>query len=189
MFRDGVPEEDRKRLYQHARLGMTEIDAVNHLVHLGQEVSKVRLSETLYYVLILRCADSLTRHTTGSEIQEEDRIQAGAQRRRLRHFEVPASSQTYARGTLSLCISRAIGCHRSDAGAYRSILGGNSTATSFPMSTRPLAQLLQDLAAEVCDLAVPSSPRPLRHPPRFEVLDRDGRQAQRRKLSTSLARS
>lgn len=41
MHRDGVPEEDRKRLYQHARLGMTEVDAVNNLVHLGQEVSKV----------------------------------------------------------------------------------------------------------------------------------------------------
>lgn len=40
MHRDGVPEEDRKRLYQHARLGMPEVDAVNHLSYLGIEVTK-----------------------------------------------------------------------------------------------------------------------------------------------------
>jgi hypothetical protein len=40
LYRDGVPDEDRKRLYQHARLGMPEVDAVNNLVRLGQEVAK-----------------------------------------------------------------------------------------------------------------------------------------------------
>ncbi|KAG6812785.1 hypothetical protein H0H92_000557 [Tricholoma furcatifolium] len=33
--RDGVPEEDRRRLYQHARLALAEQDAVNALVHMG----------------------------------------------------------------------------------------------------------------------------------------------------------
>ena len=42
LYRDGVVDEDRKRLYQHARLGIPEIEAVNALVHLGQEVVKVR---------------------------------------------------------------------------------------------------------------------------------------------------
>lgn len=40
MHRDGVPEEDRKRLYQHAKLGPPEMDAVNNLRHLGQDVTK-----------------------------------------------------------------------------------------------------------------------------------------------------
>jgi len=40
MHRDGVPDEDRKRLYQHARLGPPEMDAINNLPYLGQEVTK-----------------------------------------------------------------------------------------------------------------------------------------------------
>ncbi|KAL4061887.1 Sec1-like protein [Scleroderma citrinum] len=40
MFRDGVPDEDRRRLYQHARLGMVDQDAVNALVHLGVRISR-----------------------------------------------------------------------------------------------------------------------------------------------------
>lgn len=34
-YRDGVSEEDRRRLYQHAGLSLAEQDAVNALVHLG----------------------------------------------------------------------------------------------------------------------------------------------------------
>jgi syntaxin-binding protein 1 len=40
-YRDGVPEEDRRRLYQHARLTLAEQDAVNALVYLGVKISKV----------------------------------------------------------------------------------------------------------------------------------------------------
>ena len=40
--RDGVPDEDRRRLYQHARLTMAEQDAVNALVYLGVRISRVR---------------------------------------------------------------------------------------------------------------------------------------------------
>lgn len=40
-YRDGVPEEDRRRLYQHARLTLAEQDAVNALVYLGVKLSKV----------------------------------------------------------------------------------------------------------------------------------------------------
>ncbi|KAF5361824.1 hypothetical protein D9756_002266 [Leucocoprinus leucothites] len=39
-YRDGVPEEDRRRLYQHARLTLAEQDAVNAMVHLGVKISK-----------------------------------------------------------------------------------------------------------------------------------------------------
>lgn len=41
MHRDGVPDEDRRRLYQHARLGMAEQDAVNSLSHLGARITRV----------------------------------------------------------------------------------------------------------------------------------------------------
>ncbi|KAF8817446.1 Sec1-like snare protein [Phlegmacium glaucopus] len=39
-YRDGVPDEDRRRLYQHARLTLAEQDAVNALVYLGVKISK-----------------------------------------------------------------------------------------------------------------------------------------------------
>ena len=41
-YREGVPDEDRRRLYQHARLSLPEQDAVNALVHLGVRISRVR---------------------------------------------------------------------------------------------------------------------------------------------------
>ncbi|GAA5889143.1 hypothetical protein JCM5296_007177 [Sporobolomyces johnsonii] len=40
MHRDGVPEGDKKRLYQHARLALHEMDAVNNLTYLGVNVDK-----------------------------------------------------------------------------------------------------------------------------------------------------
>lgn len=43
MHRDGVPEGDKKRLYQHARLALHEMDAVNNLAYLGVDVDKVRI--------------------------------------------------------------------------------------------------------------------------------------------------
>ncbi|KAG2011621.1 Ras opposite [Coprinopsis cinerea AmutBmut pab1-1] len=39
-YRDGVPDEDRRRLYQHARLSLAEQDAVNALAHLGVRLSR-----------------------------------------------------------------------------------------------------------------------------------------------------
>jgi hypothetical protein len=39
--RGGVPDEDRRRLYQHARLTLPEQDAVNALVHLGIRIARV----------------------------------------------------------------------------------------------------------------------------------------------------
>ncbi|KAF5383619.1 hypothetical protein D9615_003550 [Tricholomella constricta] len=39
--RDGVPEEDRRRLYQHARLTLAEQDAVNALVHMGVRINRL----------------------------------------------------------------------------------------------------------------------------------------------------
>lgn len=42
MYRDGVPEGDKKRLYQHARLALHEMDAVDNLNYLGLNVDKVR---------------------------------------------------------------------------------------------------------------------------------------------------
>ncbi|EIN09586.1 Sec1-like snare protein [Punctularia strigosozonata HHB-11173 SS5] len=40
LHRDGVPDEDRRRLYQHARLSLAEQDACNALVHLGVRISR-----------------------------------------------------------------------------------------------------------------------------------------------------
>ncbi|KDE02370.1 hypothetical protein MVLG_07072 [Microbotryum lychnidis-dioicae p1A1 Lamole] len=40
MHRDGVPEGDRRRLYQHARLALHEMDAVDNLSQMGINVSK-----------------------------------------------------------------------------------------------------------------------------------------------------
>ncbi|KAH9975721.1 ras opposite [Lactifluus volemus] len=39
-YREGVPDEDRRRLYQHARLSRPEMDAVNALVHLGVRINR-----------------------------------------------------------------------------------------------------------------------------------------------------
>ena len=47
--RDGVSDEDRRRLYQHARLTMHEQDAVNSLAHLGVRISRVRHSFFLWH--------------------------------------------------------------------------------------------------------------------------------------------
>lgn len=41
LFRDGVADEDRRRLYQHARLSLSEQDMVNNLVYLGVKVIRV----------------------------------------------------------------------------------------------------------------------------------------------------
>ncbi|KAI0306079.1 Sec1-like snare protein [Multifurca ochricompacta] len=40
LYREGTPDEDRRRLYQHARLTRPEMDAVNALVHLGVRISR-----------------------------------------------------------------------------------------------------------------------------------------------------
>ncbi|KAF8519040.1 Sec1-like protein [Hysterangium stoloniferum] len=39
-FREGVPNEDRRRLYQHARLSRADQDAVNNLVYLGTRITR-----------------------------------------------------------------------------------------------------------------------------------------------------
>ena len=39
--RDGVPEEDRRRLYQHARLSLPEQDAVNAMELVGVRLGRV----------------------------------------------------------------------------------------------------------------------------------------------------
>jgi len=42
LFREGVADEDRRRLYQHARLSISEQDTINNLIYLGIRVIKVR---------------------------------------------------------------------------------------------------------------------------------------------------
>ncbi|TFK39881.1 Sec1-like snare protein [Crucibulum laeve] len=39
-YRDGVPDEDRRRLYQHARLTLAEQDAINALLHFGIRINR-----------------------------------------------------------------------------------------------------------------------------------------------------
>lgn len=41
LFREGVADEDRRRLFQHARLSISEQDSINNLVWLGSKVVKV----------------------------------------------------------------------------------------------------------------------------------------------------
>lgn len=41
MYRDGVPEEDQRRLFQHARLSLAEQDAVKNLARLGVRMQRV----------------------------------------------------------------------------------------------------------------------------------------------------
>lgn len=41
LFREGVADEDRRRLYQHARLSISEQDTINNLIYLGVQVIKV----------------------------------------------------------------------------------------------------------------------------------------------------
>ena len=43
MFRDGVPEEDQRRLFQHARLSLAEQDAVKNLTRLGVRMNRVSI--------------------------------------------------------------------------------------------------------------------------------------------------
>jgi syntaxin-binding protein 1 len=43
LFREGVADEDRRRLYQHARLSISEQDTINNLIYLGINVIKVSL--------------------------------------------------------------------------------------------------------------------------------------------------
>lgn len=40
IFKDGVSDEDKRRLYQHARLGPSDQQSIDNLVHLGIKVSK-----------------------------------------------------------------------------------------------------------------------------------------------------
>ncbi|KAK4046376.1 syntaxin binding protein 1 [Microbotryomycetes sp. JL201] len=40
MYRDGVPDGDKKRLYQHARLALHEMDAIDNMRYLGVSVTK-----------------------------------------------------------------------------------------------------------------------------------------------------
>lgn len=42
MYRDGVSDEDRRRLFQHAKLSTMDQDAVNGLTYLGSRVMRVR---------------------------------------------------------------------------------------------------------------------------------------------------
>lgn len=44
LYRDGVPEEDRKRLFQHARLALHEQDMINNLKFLGLDIAKEQKS-------------------------------------------------------------------------------------------------------------------------------------------------
>ena len=74
MHRDGVPDEDRKRLYQHARLGPPEMDAINNLPKLGQEVTKVGLDS------IAACHPSKSLYT-GHEKANQARLQTDVDRR------------------------------------------------------------------------------------------------------------
>jgi syntaxin-binding protein 1 len=41
IFRDGVPEEDRRRLYEHSKLSRQERAAVDNLIHMHVRITRV----------------------------------------------------------------------------------------------------------------------------------------------------
>lgn len=49
MYQDGVPDSDKKRLYQHARLALHEMDALDNLTYLGVNVSKVSVQAFYFF--------------------------------------------------------------------------------------------------------------------------------------------
>jgi hypothetical protein len=49
MYRDGVPEEDQRRLFQHARLSLAEQDAVKALARLGVRLNRVSARRVLLF--------------------------------------------------------------------------------------------------------------------------------------------
>ena len=57
-YRDGVPDEDRRRLYQHAHLGMPDQDAINALPLLGVRISRVRPIPISFLFLVLWSLES-----------------------------------------------------------------------------------------------------------------------------------
>jgi len=63
-YREGVPDEDRRRLYQHARLTRPEVDAVNALVHLGMRINRVRYCLT-WMILSFRALTRVLRGPQG----------------------------------------------------------------------------------------------------------------------------
>lgn len=48
LFRDGVPEEDRRRLYEHSQLSRQERAAIDNLVSMGVRVTRVSLSSFVF---------------------------------------------------------------------------------------------------------------------------------------------
>lgn len=92
MHRDGVPEGDKKRLYQHARLALHEMDSVNNLIYLGVNVSKV--SSAFRRPPTAKLTDS----AIGLRQEAKSVVQAAERRRRVRHLALPADDQVHARG-------------------------------------------------------------------------------------------
>jgi syntaxin-binding protein 1 len=81
MHRDGVPEEDRKRLYQHAKLGPPEMDAVNNLAHLGQDVTRDAKSKrkAVFKQPVVEDAYDISRYQPAVKLMVE--VRAGPRRR------------------------------------------------------------------------------------------------------------
>lgn len=71
-FREGVPDEDRRRLYQHARLSLAEQDAVNALLLMGVRISRV--SDWCRSELAIRSPCHLT-GARGQRHQEENQTE------------------------------------------------------------------------------------------------------------------
>lgn len=72
-YRDGVPDEDRRRLYQHAHLSRPDQDAINALVHLGLRISRVSVPSVLPVARSIWSNPSLGTHRQG--YQEENQAE------------------------------------------------------------------------------------------------------------------
>jgi syntaxin-binding protein 1 len=71
IFREGVADEDRRRLFQHARLSLTEQDSVNNLVYLGGKVIKVRHGSLQAVTIILNLRKDSKDRSNKSRIKQK----------------------------------------------------------------------------------------------------------------------
>lgn len=116
MHRDGVPEGDKKRLYQHARLALHEMDAVDNLKHLGVNVDKVSLA--------------LCVRARGLNLISHPSRRTRARSARLCSSSVRRTTRTTSRGTSLSCDT----CSRSTLPA------SSTTRSSLTCATHPSAR-------------------------------------------------
>lgn len=97
-FREGVPDEDRRRLFQHARLSRADQDAVNSLVHFGVRVTRVRCLALVYlhkFILRLQIPGD-------KDVRKKSKQKSGAEEYELSRYKPVVQMMLEVRATLGL---------------------------------------------------------------------------------------